>query len=456
MRPPNHRARASTISSQSSHGRGHSRNWSGSSMGSVSDIASPEERRRPQSLAMAQQTASRAGLTLDTYSPNVLSPEAYQSYFNHSPSGYSTPTSVVSATTSSPLVPSGVQSPTGVPTRNYSWGERQATGRRLSIPAPYHAYPPPPGYNPSAVQHMSPLPSSTASTYSQSGSGYASPASSVFSDVRQDTTASEVDIRRRTWHPGTYGGHSSRAPTSGLSYYRTPDAPQPVAASQPAAAQAIRLPGIDSFDNVRSHPLAPLRRASGPREVDEILHKNRVQGGQTNIADAVAPYTRDPWGSINHGLTKLDIAHPPQRLPTMQGDHSRHPATRPLTYPTSNLQVIHREPPPSGSSNEFIKAMARPTSEESVTTRKKKRHAWYNGPLPTQPEVEPDLPTIRTSPEGSTSSDGVPTPSTGCMHEYHPAIFHSHDYVEALPTVLNSEDSGKVNMHSIQYLLAVD
>ena len=62
----------------------------------------------------------------------------------------------------------------------------------------------------------------------------------------------------------------SRPATSGLSYYQTPDTPQPVPASQPAAQQAVRLPGIDSFDRVHAQPVAPMRRPPSAMELDEM------------------------------------------------------------------------------------------------------------------------------------------------------------------------------------------
>ena len=52
--------------------------------------------------------------------------------------------------------------------------------------------------------------------------------------------------------------------------------------------------------------------------------------------------------------------------------------------------------------------------------------AWYNGPVQGSTSV-------RTSPDESGSSDGVPTPSNGVMGEVQPAIVHSNGYIEHRP-----------------------
>src|ERR1700722_20283727 len=64
------------------------------------------------------------------------------------------------------------------------------------------------------------------------------------------------------------------------------------------------------------------------------------------------------------------------------------------------------------------------------TPPKSKRQGWYNGP-PTA---------TRTSPEDSSSSEGVPTPGTSAA-EIHPAIMHSNGYIEPHHAVLVADVS---------------
>jgi len=109
-------------------------------------------------------------------------------------------------------------------------------------------------------------------------------------------------------------------------------------------------------------------------------------------------------------------------------------------YPSSAGQISNGRPttaphgyfsqrqPPNAPQPVQIPTMGSPrtSQEQPVTPRKNKRQAWYNGPL-----TQPQRALQRTSPEDSSSSEGVPTPGT--MSEYHPAIMHSNGYVEAQP-----------------------
>ncbi len=101
--------------------------------------------------------------------------------------------------------------------------------------------------------------------------------------------------------------------------------------------------------------------------------------------------------------------------------------------------------PLSGDSN-------RSSAEQPVTPRKNKRHGWYNGPLPYTQQAQPQYQhvttnygTLRTSPEDSSSSEGVPTPSTS-MSECHPAIVHSNGYIEAHHAAVHPEDLQKTGI----------
>src|SRR6185436_4184667 len=95
------------------------------------------------------------------------------------------------------------------------------------------------------IAPLAPTPGTPASGQS---SMFASPVAPTFSDGRRESLA-EAEWRRRTWHPSTHSNASQRPATSGLSYFQTPDAPQPVSSNQPAATQMVRLPGIESFDH---------------------------------------------------------------------------------------------------------------------------------------------------------------------------------------------------------------
>lgn len=434
MRPPNTRPRAG--SNQSTQ-RGHARNWSGSSIGSVvSDLPSPDDiRRRPPPLAMAGAPPPRGGLTIDTYGGTLATSVGAENYFNESPSLYSPPASAFSVAGSSPSTQSGVQSPTGMVSRAYSWSERQPP-RRLSIPAAaqnLYASGYPPGYTSSGVQYLSQIPSSTSS--SNAPSGYGSPTSSVFSSEPRRDSLSQGDVdRRRTWHPGTYstsGIYGSRMPTSRLAIYQTPDAPQPVAVAQPPPPP-IRLPGIDSFDKPRPQVLGTPRRPSSPASSD-AYHR-----GSSRQSDTTSHSNRDSWGSVSHGMARLQVEQPSFGMPGRNEGPIRHqilppprppPLAVPYQYPNASVHVSHRSAPAQidmrSDSNKRL------STGDTVADRRRKRQAWYNGPIANAPEPASNYAAVRTSPEGSnSSSEGVPTPSENFEPRYHPAIVHSSGYIE--------------------------
>ena len=62
---------------------------------------------------------------------------------------------------------------------------------------------------------------------------------------------------------------------------------------------------------------------------------------------------------------------------------------------------------------------------------------------PSAPAVQP-APIHRTSPEDSSSSEGVPTPSTTAV-EYNPAIRHSNGYVEPQHAAMAAEQTQPVS-----------
>ena len=404
VRPPN-RSRANTMNNQpGGHGRGHSRNLSSSSVGSTaSSIGYPEDRRRPQPLAMANDPAARARPTIDTYQSMSGSPRQYTFYTPGSPVSTPTSTTFSNGPGSPHFGGPEFTSPTGNLSRSSFYnGARHGPGnRRLSVPSaanPYASQPAGASYQPA---YFSPIASGSSATFSQSGSMFGSPTNSVFSHGRRESET-EMEYRRRTWHPGTYSNYSQRPATSGLSYHQTPDDQRPAPSIQPAASQVTRLPGIESFDhapppNARQHPspmMIDARPLSSHRGSDAGLHQ---------------------------GITRLDIAA--ANAPVEGQWQPVHPAAaaQPGYFPPH---------PPATVAPQFIHHQHSASMPEPVTPRKNKRQAWYGGPVQAQ---QPTYMSHRPSPEDSGSSDGVPTPSASQGTEYHPVIIHANGMQEAYP-----------------------
>lgn len=510
VRPPN-RSRASTLGSQGGHSRGHSRNLSTSSIAStashISQISVREDprERRPPPLAMANENAARNRLSLDTFNPNLMGGPGptVSNYGSQSPNGMSTPTSATYSGTGSPRFPSGLQSPTqqaralawggGVSGAGAGGGGSRTPGRRLSVPSGTNPFQTPPN---GQTPYISPLPSATSSTFSTNSSVYASPTMAGYPESRRDSNAQDADWRRRTWHPSTYTGIGPRPATSGLSYYQTPDAPRPLFSNQPAASQATRLPGIESFDHAPPPPTLP-RRQPSPMQVDS-------QARIPQLAGPFEPSVSRPEDrrirhnhhasldlSMQRGFGRLDIASPtppreqhyawsenyPGSAPTQRVAAGR-PTTAPGQSLYSQAQAQQHQPPPPPLSMNLATRSSPATVQEHqeqnaaeppATPRRNKRHAWYHGPLalnqqqqhqqhqhPHQqhqhqhqhPHPQPHQPhapshshhssassfrTQRTSPEDSSSSEGVPTPSSS-LGEYRPTIVDSNGYVESHPS----------------------
>ncbi|KAF2822746.1 hypothetical protein CC86DRAFT_70874 [Ophiobolus disseminans] len=442
VRPPGNRSRANTLGSTGGHSRGHSRNLSASSitsgMSTISVAQSPDVRRRPPPLAMASDGAARARLslnTMDAYNPPLMGSPGPQivDYDSHS-NAPTTPTSATfSAAAGSPArFGSAMQSPVSASSRPVSWAGPPPSARRLSNPAGGNPFAGLPGQAP--PPYMTPLQSSTASAFSGQSSMYASPTASHFSESRRDSNA-EADWRRRTWHPGVYTG--PRPATSGLGYHQTPDAPRPSFTSQPAASQTTRLPGIESFDYAPPAPLLP-RRQPSPMQIDAPMRPLTYHAPTEHAPDRGHQKRKSISWELQKNINRLDIAgspvSPPQQWAHYVGSSGRSSTGRPTTAPHgyfSQRQPLHASPsisvPPVDS--------GRSSQEQPVTPRKNKRQAWYNGPL-----TQPARILQRTSPEDSSSSEGVPTPGNTTMSEYHPAIVHSNGFVEAHPPGRHVED----------------
>jgi hypothetical protein len=412
VRPPGSgRPRSNTMTSQGgSHGRGHSRNLSASSIGSTaSSMGIPEDlRRRPPPLAMANDPNKRGMMSVDTYNPVTGSPSQQYAYFPQSPSGFSTPTSTTFST--GPASPGFTSPPSSISRSSFYNGARH--GRRLSVPSganPYQSNPYPPSY-------YSPMPSAANPAYSQQSSVYASPTSSVFSHGRRDSET-ELEFRRRTWHSGTYPGYTQRPATSGLMYGQTPDEPRPAMSQQSAASQVTRLPGIESFDH--APPSAARAAASSPMMI-ESEPRPRSSG-------------RPSDAGLHQNLTRLDITS--ANAPPPDGQ-----------WQTSHVAPLHHGyfiQQSGGMPPQIVQAPPQPLHEQPSTPRRTKRQAWYGGP------VGP-VTFGRPSPEDSGSSDGVPTPLTQQGGEYHPEIISQNEQYPAHPPAAVPVN-GPDNQYKVQH-----
>lgn len=414
VRPPNSRSRASTLGSQSGHPRGHSRNLSTSSIGSTtSSMGTPEDiRRRPQPLAMANDSNGRAMLPAsDTYGGVAGSPPQYI-YYNKPSSGLSTPTSTAFSTGGhSPGPQSLMASPSSSLGRSSYYNGARSQNRRLSVPSannPFqnHSYAAPPPF-------FNSLQSTQSSNFSQNTSVYGSPTSSVFSHGRRDSDA-DMEHRRKTWHPSTSSQYSQRPATSGLTYHQTPDEPRPAFTQHQAASQITRLPGIESFEFA---PPSTVRQLPSPMMIDSLPRP--TSSGRPSDA------------ALHQGLTRLDItaANAPSepQWQSYQQSHYVHSSQGPLT--AQYIQHKHFSMP-----------------EQPVTPRKNKRDGWYGAPINPVFGGPPGTSVVhRPSPEDSGSSDGAPTPSTAQGPEYNPLIVNPAGPAEAVPPGHVVTDDNKIS-----------
>ncbi|KAK4613613.1 C2H2 finger domain transcription factor dvrA [Fulvia fulva] len=420
VRPPNSRSRASTLgSSNGGHSRGHSRNLSTSSIGSTTSSVGgmDDARRRPQPLAMANDPSARARLSLETYHHGIGgSPQQQYIYYNQSPTGYSTPTSTTFSTgPQSPRFQSGMASPASTLSRSSFYNGARAPGRRLSVPSgqnPFQnqnaIYPPP---------YFSPPPSGQSANFSQNSSVFASPTSSVFSHGRRESE-SEMEYRRRTWHPSTNSQYAQRPATSGLTYHQTPDEPRPAFTQQQAASQMTRLPGIESFDHA---PPPSARQQSSPMMVDSSP-RPPSSGRPSDIG-------------IQQGLTRLDITAANAPIEGQWQVTPSAPQQQPAYFgPQAPI-------PPPNFFQQQQKHISMP--EQPITPHKHKRNAWYGGPLTPSHSNVVAPGALRPSPEDSGSSDGVPTPSTSQGVEYNPVIVNASS-IEQYPPGTTITDDQKV------------
>ncbi|KAL9595161.1 MAG: hypothetical protein Q9219_006617 [cf. Caloplaca sp. 3 TL-2023] len=454
VRTPTGRSRASTASSQGSHGRGHSRNLSASSIGSTASTISrgDDNRRRPPPLIMSSSDQNtRIRPTIDTLRAQASTPPPPNGFSKESSEGLSTPTSTTfSNGASSPGYGSTFGSPVSAVSRNGGyWGGNSYHGRRLSVPSgpnPFQS----PQSNGYPTPYLSPLAPSNSSLTSSNSSVYGSPTSSTYSFSRRETPA-EAEWRRRTWHPTTYNSYP-RPATSGLSFYRTPDdGPQPAfapqAAATPAPALAQRLPGIETFDQVSNRDPSPQHRSGSPMQVDSPS-KPPIYPGPSATSGPNDRRGHASWDmSLHQNLTKLDIANNvPSKDPAgwNQQNNSGLPNSNPAHQ---NLHLQQSSFPPQPASVVVHQdAQSNPPkvgNAPQTTPYRAKRQGWYNGPL-----AAPQQPVQGRSPEGSSSSESVPTPSFSTA-EYYPSIVNSDGSIE-------SHQPGHPNVCSIVYQSTIE
>ncbi|KAH0257177.1 hypothetical protein KCU91_g16509, partial [Aureobasidium melanogenum] len=424
VRPQNVRPRASTAGSggHSAYSRGHSRNLSASSVLSttsslaMSDIG--ESRPRPSPLMLNQDPVARARLSLDTFNPAIPNNGPQFGYYQQSPSGYSSPTSSNFSTgEGSPRFQATMQSPSLPIARSSFYNGTRTPSRRLSVPSGVSPYSPQTAtYQP---VYFAPLPSGPTPQYSNTNSMAATPAASTFSHHRRAESDAELEWRRRTWHPSTHPSYASRPATSGLAYNQTPDDAAPALASQPAASQITRLPGIESFDHAPPPPAVPSRNATSPVQIESAQHSSILAGPVEPSTSAPGDRRSIGWEHIHHGLNRLEIAHPPV-------DPSR---VLPSQLPSAPRSEQPQQPAPGYA----LPQLQPPADIRSVADdRANKRQGWYGGPMGPPQGSQLIMIAHRTSPESS-SSEGIPTPSTSQGRELHPAIMHANGMVELQP-----------------------
>jgi hypothetical protein len=445
VRPPGNRSRASTAGSQT-QGRGHHRNsLSASSINSVGSYTQREDvRRRPPPLQMAGGSRLSGEIVYRPGSPNQFQ------FRTHSPGGFSTPTSATFSTgQNSPRWGSAMQSPITSHSRTQSiYDGHRTPGRRLSVPSAGNPFQSPHGgtYGPAPLSGMAP---SNIGAFSPS-SGLTSPTTStsgsVFSRRESISSASDEAWRRRTWHPETYSNFTSRLQNVSTNYYSTGPPPQvPVVPSNaPPLGNSMRLPGIESFDPI-PHPQTPVRRQPSPMMIDTP--------SRAPIPPAEAYREERPnsqhW-DMNRNLNRLDIsqgtphtdeasswASDAHRAVQAQAEQAR--AQPPPPPPPQSVRFEESPYSARSQQNAYLHQSAPPITPKGV-----KRQGWYNGPVTPvrvqHPPIDPRL--QRTSPEDSSSSEGVPgTPSSATVGEFNPSIMHSNGYLENRNEVAAVPDS---------------
>ncbi|KAI0129010.1 hypothetical protein BJ170DRAFT_594828 [Xylariales sp. AK1849] len=397
------RARASTAGSMGSVNRGHAKSLSTSSISSINSNYSSREdaRRRPPPLVMADP---RSRLSLESYHSAA---DSQYSYRPISPSDFSTPTSATFSTgQSSPKWGSGIASPTSSHSRSQSMYTGSRTpGRRLSVPSGGNPFQSPHGANvgrplfaPGAMN------SSNHGAFSPAASTLASPTSSIFS--RRDSIGSAADEawRRRTWHPessnfATVNASSRLSNVITPSQYHSPvTGPLPIA--HPASqSNAVRLPGIESFDPIPHRTVSPMKRNPSPMMIDSEAVR---PAPLLTVAESVSeerPTTSWDMG-LHRGLTRLDIAS--NTTPPRDGAGSWAQEARQAVE--AEADRVRMNPPTVrfndnvfvGNSSSSIPSRNRAFHQHTMSaplfpqSRDARRHGWYHGPVTMHSDAPPE------------------------------------------------------------------
>lgn len=136
---------------------------------------------------------------------------------------------------------------------------------------------------------------------------------------------------------------------------------------------------------------------------DMSLHQNLTK---LDIASSTPPKDSGPWGQ--QAVTELSPAGV-----NRNDAQPQHPSFAPQSAPV----LVHH----SSQNGPFNSS-----SLSNTTPYRSKRQGWYNGPLTAAPAK------IQRSPEGSSSSEGVSTPSLSTA-EYNPSIVNSDGFIEPHP-----------------------
>lgn len=441
VRPPGNRSRANTAGSQTGSIRGHHRNsLSASSISSIGTTYSTTQdvRRRPAPLIMATDPRSR--LSMESYGSD-------QHYRPASPGGFSTPTSATFSTGQNSPRWSGRGSPVHSHTRTQSlYADLRTPSRRLSVPSGVNPFQSPNGYGPPPLTPMNA--SNSGAFMSPSSSIVGSPTSSTGGNMwdRRGSVSSVSDEawRRRTWHPDSYNNqYTSRLQnvTTPNMYQQQQHQPQQQqqhpSQSHPHPHQhqeAVRLPGISSFDPIPQRPSTPPHRQPSPMMIDTPSRVPFPQSEpQTRFVERHITTQPPPQYNIplHRDMNRLELNQQPHsqdgasdwateanRAVQAQAEQSR-VAPGPMvrfqtqTFPSREQSITYSSHPQHASA-------------PPVTPREAKRHGWYHGPI-----IHNDA-RQRTSPEGSSSSEGVPgTPGSAAHSELHPNIVHASGWVES-------------------------
>ncbi|KAL4873369.1 hypothetical protein BDV12DRAFT_77361 [Aspergillus spectabilis] len=395
---PQGRARAGTGGSQGPHSRGHSRNLSTSSITSTaSTFSQPAElRRRPPPLIMANDPAARTRLALDPMMDTPTTPPGQVRGLHVPPGG--------SPYTPSRMYPANA-SPMPGPAQTTGFWDGKTAARRLSVPS---------GANPFTSMHY-PQPYPPAN-YPATGEIYASPVSATPSRDERQYNPSEADLRRRTWHYSTWPSHP-RPEYNGVANLQTSETLPAAFRANESADQPPRLPGIESFDKVvAQRPLTPPVRRPSPMQVDS-RHKPQAPGynysGGFNYAP---PSSRPPPPVSGPGHRRGHVSWDMSLHTNLTGLHIR-------DKPTPQRDASHWS---QQAIAEIHNVGSRPSSSYQQQVQGfRGHHSHHSSSYSTASSSH----AARTSPEDSSSSEGVHTPSTASL-EYNPAIVHNNGYVE--------------------------